>query len=387
MQYLFPQAPLIHERTLRDNTSIFDPNVSWNQISPASPLAMTADGEDSDSQQHLSRPRKFILLTAVCAVSAAHNSTSFTPTRSKLSEAFLVASRKMLILYHDADVESPDSSSGIYRILHSAALHAVGETRLSWLVLGEAIRLSQDMQVQLESSFMNLDPVEAQLRRNLCCVIYTADRSAAILNNRPLTLGEMGIQPQTSVPQITWDDTPLMDRNKSYNTEEFEHCIATGFGMIQRVWSTASDLLLELRLIQRRFAQSPNEGLTDSQVMIITKAYVDFMSVLDDTPSWFNNPETAASQTPATTHDVIGYQIQSFWVQRANIEVTFHCLRLIILKQYADCNLSSLLGVSDQSLMIILKKTEIAQDMLRVIQNAPFEALKKNGEPCVCASI
>jgi hypothetical protein len=42
-----------------------------------------------------------------------------------------------------------------------------------------------------------------------------------------------------------------------------------------------------------------------------------------------------------------------------------------------------LLGVSEQPIMLAFRKTEIAQEMLRVIQTAPFEALKVNGESCV----
>lgn len=387
MQFSFAQAPIIHEPTLRANISLLDPDLQWPSTNSVSSLAAASHKKDTESHD-LIRARSFVLLTAVCAFSIAHSPAPVTPGESKLSNAFLEASRKMLALYHDEDVGNPDSSSVIFRMLHSAAIHSVAETRLSWFVLGEAIRLVQDMQLHTETSLIGLDPLEAQLRRNVCCLLYTADRSAAILNNRPVTLGELSLEPPNLPSHRTWDDTPLMDGNKPYNTRQFEHCIATGFGMCQDVWSSASNLLLELRLVERRFAQHSNDGLPDSHVSIITKAYLEFMSVLDDAPSWFNNPDIGASQEPATlTEEVIRYQSRCFWVQHVNIQVTFHCLRLIILQKSADCNLSSLLGVSDQPLMLAFKKTEIAQDMLRMIQSAPFEALKINGEPCVCADI
>jgi hypothetical protein len=386
MQFTFIQAPTIHEPTLRANISLLDPDVQWPPSSPVSPLASVGHEKDTEIDD-LMGARSFILLTAVCAISTVLSPVPYTPEGSKLSNSFLDASRKMLALYHDRDVRNPDSSSVIFRMLHSAAIHSAGETRLSWFVLGEAIRLAQDMQLHTETSLIGLDSIEAQLRRNVCCLLYIADQSAAILNNRPLTLGELSLTPPNSPSHRTWDDTPLMDVNKPYNTRKFQHCIATGFRMCQEVWNSASNLLLELRLAQRRFAQHAEEELSDSQVSIIAKAYLEFMSVLDDAPSWFNNPDIGASQEPATlTDEGIRYQSGCFWVQRVNIQVTFHCLRLIILQKSADCNLSSLLGVSDQPLLLAFKKTEIAQDMLRVIQNAPFEALKINGEPCVLLS-
>ncbi|KAK9311935.1 hypothetical protein V1524DRAFT_466923 [Lipomyces starkeyi] len=354
MQFLFAQAPIIHEPTLRANISLLDSDVQWPPTSPVSPLATAGHKKDSEIED-LIKARSFVLLTAVCAISITHDPAPFTPKASKLSSAFLDASRKMLALYHDRDIGNPDSSSVISRMLHSAVIHSVGATRLSWFVLGEAIRLEQNMQLHSETSLAGLNPLEAQLRRNVCCLLYAADRSAAILYNRPVTRGELSLEPPDSPLHRTWDDTPLMDVDKLYNTRQFDHCIAIGFGMCLDVWKSASNLLLELRLIRRRFVQHSNEELSGSQVSIVTKAYLELMSVLDDAPSWFHDPDIGASQEPATLTD----------------------------EKSADYNLSSLLGVSDKPLMLAFKKTEIAQDMLRVIQNAPFEALKINGEPCV----
>ncbi len=383
MQFAFPQAPIVHEPTLRASVYLLDTDLEWPPTSPVS-LKEAADHERDTQRHDLDRARSIILLTAVCSISIAHNPKIFGQEAPRLTRAFLDASRSLLTLYHDRDVENPDSSSIVFRMFHSAAIHSVGATRLSWIVQGEAIRLVQDMKLYLEASLVGLEPLEAQLRRNVCCLLYTADRSAAILNNRPSTLGELCLEIPPSPSHGTWDDTPLMDIDKPYNTRQFEHCIAIGFGMCQDIWNSASNILLELRLVQRRLAQDSHEGCSDSQASVIIKGYLEFMSILDDPPPWFHNPDLGASQESAKpTNEITRYQSQCFWVQRVNIQVTFHCLRLIILQKAVDCNSSSLLGVSDQPLLLAFKKTEIAQDILKVIQHAPFEALRTNGEPCV----
>lgn len=383
MQFAFPQAPVIHEPTLRASIPLLSPDVQWPPTSPATPVA-SADHEKDVENEVISRARLFALLTAVCAFSTAYMPTPPPCEAIKLQRAFLDASRKMSALCHDEDVENPDSTSVTSRMFQSASMHSTGATRLSWFVLGEAARLVQDMQLHVETSLIGLDPFEAQLRRNICCTLFTAYRSAAILNNRPFALGDLSLETPISPTHRTWDDTPLVDVAKPYNTRDFEHCIATGFGLCQDVWNSASTLLLELALIQRRLAQFLHKGLSDAQASIITESYVEFMSVLDDPPSWFNNPDMGAPQKVAKlTDEDVRYQCRCFWVQRVNIQVTFHCLRLIILQKAADCHLLALLGVSDQPAMLAFKKTEVAQDMLKVIQDAPFEALKINGEPCV----
>lgn len=77
------------------------------------------------------------------------------------------------------------------------------------------------------------------------------------------------------------------------------------------------------------------------------------------------------------------YQRAGFWIQRINLQVTFQSLSLIILQRFLDLNLLSLLGLSSEPVMIALKKTEIAREMLLAIQTAPFEFLQINGESCV----
>jgi len=87
------------------------------------------------------------------------------------------------------------------------------------------------------------------------------------------------------------------------------------------------------------------------------------------------------------TQDVVDsnreYQRAGFWIQRINLQVTFQSLSLIVLQRFLDLKLLPLLGLSSEPVMIALKKTEIAREMLLAIQTAPFEFLQINGESCV----
>jgi hypothetical protein len=94
---------------------------------------------------------------------------------------------------------------------------------------------------------------------------------------------------------------------------------------------------------------------------------------------WYRNPVTFE----ATPNKDQVYRNRCFSAQRANLQVTYHCLKLIILDAFSGLGLSPLLGIMDDALMIMLRKIETAQDMINFLQEVPFESLQANGEPCV----
>jgi hypothetical protein len=99
--------------------------------------------------------------------------------------------------------------------------------------------------------------------------------------------------------------------------------------------------------------------------------HIDFATCLDDLPeNW--QPELLK---------VFQDQSPSQWAsltQVANLQVTYHCLRLVIAQK-----LEELGYFNEHPDTMALRKTEIARDFLRIIRDAPLWSLQVNGEPCV----
>jgi hypothetical protein len=132
----------------------------------------------------------FCLITAVCAKVAYFSPSDIFEDGADLAELFLNASRDSLKSYSDYDLENPDANSIIIRYLHSNCLHTSARRKLSWHVFGEAIRLTQLLRLQDESSLENLPPIEAELRRRAFWLLYTGDKSLSMLTNMPITMHE-----------------------------------------------------------------------------------------------------------------------------------------------------------------------------------------------------
>ncbi|KAG5659695.1 hypothetical protein KAF25_002254 [Fusarium avenaceum] len=366
-EYLYPLTPLVHEPSLRDSLSCFTQFPISDSFNGAGILELWPE-------------TTFTLITAVCAEAAFLLPKDLFPEGQSVADIFLNASRACLNQYLEAELENPNANSITIRYFHSNCLHAAGKPKYSWHIFGEATRLAQVMQLNLETSLEGLQPVEAELRRRAFWIVYMGDKSAAILNNRPITIHKFSFESgiTTAYPSGIEDEAPVLSPgNLVTNSEVVRITCIEGFNANLRLWQNASDLLLELRLIQDRAQQ--DLGLTSLQPLItanekdhLDALYVRFITCLDDLPPYLQ------SYTFAALADGSKETTKQFLIQCANLQVSIHCLRMVITQKLENLPYyKSDIGHSD------LRKTEIARDMLRVIQEAPFWSLQVNGEPYV----
>lgn len=378
-EYLYPLTPLLHEPSLRDALSFFttQPPTTTPGFSPFSP-----GGGSSTTRLDAA----FTLITAVCAETAFLLPKNLFPEGSAVADTFLQASRNCLNGYLEADLESPNANSIAIRYFHSNCVHAAGKPKYSWHIFGEATRLAQVMQLNEESSFEGLSPLEAELRRRMFWICFMGDKSASILNNRPITIHKFSFEAgiTTAYPTGIEDESSVVFSPNSAITvlDSNRKTFIDGFNANLRLWQAASDLLLEMRLL--RNAREQNLGLEGHTPLLITEdrnrldsLYIQFVTCLDDLP-----PYLQSYTFPSVTDDGTGNtQKNQFIIQRANLQISFHCLRMVITQKFEDLGYYGL-GTEQAD----LRKTEIARDMLSVLREAPFWVMQVNGEPYVSDS-
>lgn len=364
-EYLYPLTPLIHEPSFRDNLAYFVPSSRTPHLEKCADSAFT-------------------LITAVCAEAAFLLPKDIFPNGGIVADAFLQASRSCLADYLETDLESPNASSITIRYFHSNCVHASGKPKFSWHIFGEATRLAQVMRLHDEASYDGLYPIEAEMRRRVFWIVYMGDKSAAILNNRPITMHkysyERGVT--TRYPSGIEEETQTPISPNSVHSNEpastKRQKLILGFNANIRLWGAASDLLLALRIIEdasrpRTSEDGPLDTLTPLQRETIDPLYIAFITSLDDLPP-FLRPRSHISRTIVAETS----QSSQFLIQCANLQVSMHCLRMVIVQKFE--HLSYLTAGVEQT---DLQKTEIVKDALRVIQEIPFWALQVNGEPSV----
>ncbi|KIM93829.1 hypothetical protein OIDMADRAFT_137063 [Oidiodendron maius Zn] len=329
----------------------------------------------------------FTLITSLCAVAAIIIPSTGFLQDPRIAEIFYHASKRSLNLYRAEDLKHPTSTSIAIRYFHSGYRHAAGIRPRLWHDLEDAIRLMQAMRLYDEVSYRNMDYIESQLCRRLFWIIFTADKSAGILNNHPIALGgELfeGVKPAEYSKDL--DDQP------SFPTQELGGAtlsILAGFNFNNDLWRAAYSVLAHIESLRNRFAhhetgddQASNiPGLEDFSRL--TELYITFEASLNSLHPSLGAYHTL-SLSPSTFHfgqNTDGEPLpRALAVQRTNLHVSFQCLRLVIINAFASTNgQSRVLGSS----ALLLQKIGIAKEMLYIVHSSSLETLRLNGESCV----
>lgn len=391
-------TPLVHEPSLREGLSVFlahpsnAPRTVIDRVGDALPALNPPSWPGIDVVGPLPggetvgcwHDATFTLITAVCAEAAFLLPKDLFPEGETVADLFLQASRDCLNSYLEADLESPNANSITIRYFHSNCVHAAGKPKYSWHIFGEATRLAQVMRLYDETSLEGLPPVEAELRRRAFWIVYMGDKSAAILNNRPITMHKYSFETGITTAYPTGiDNRPASMGAASEGTtppDTHGRNFIAGFNANLKLWQAASDLLIQVRLFQDQkkvefsAANPPSHVLTESERQHLDSLFVQFITCMDDLPPYLQSytfASVASSAAPMT-------EAKQFVIQCANLQVSFHCLRMVITQKFEDI---AFLGPGAEQ--ADLRKTEIVRDMLRVMHEAPFWSLQVNGEPYV----
>ncbi|KAM0268901.1 hypothetical protein ACHAQH_009874 [Verticillium albo-atrum] len=378
MQYSYPLIPIVQPTNLIASIALLSrpllPDESTPQGSHPSGLSMKS----------LEELKAFTLLTALCASICAGPSPGIICRREDpaLPRCFLRASRDMFAHFEERDIEHPNSSSLVIRMLQSSTFHCLGKTHFALYLLGNAHQLALLMRLYDERSFDDMGQPEAAIMRATVWALFVADKSASVLNGVPSMIQEVCLHDPITLAYEREGDTGLLSPDTPLFICSYESRLQAGFTLCNRLWITGADIILDLKVLARMYRRSgvtTEVQLLDAPASGIMQAYMTFCAILDSLPPWLADPESHVTPTPAAT----AFQKLAFWSQKANLVVSFHCLRLIILRRAESHGFCHLLGLINDEGMLALRKTEIAGDLVAAATALPFEALRANSEPCV----
>lgn len=345
---------------------------------------VASSGEAESQGVTLDDMRSYSLITALCAQMYCRTPGETHPREHQsLAHLFLACSRGMLLIFEDMDVSQPGFYSPLIRIAHASAMHWMGKNRMSRFLLGQGLRLTLDMRMFEEASFEGLDHQQAQLRRNLFWIMYSADKSLAMLNNLPPTLYDRLTDPARL--ELNQDGSPvrLLDGLTEARYQPSYECqLRHGFDLSNNQWLLAGDIFRDLDLLHRlaKGSASQNDGLSALK-KDVTSSYTAFCSLLDSTPPWLSDPESHSAD--GQDEDVTKSQRQGFWSQHANLIVTYHCLKLILMVKALKLGFPGLLGLADDEDLLALRNTEVAGELVGDTAKIPLQAFRANGEAMV----
>jgi hypothetical protein len=119
----------------------------------------------------------------------------------------------------------------------------------------------------------------------------------------------------------------------------------------------------------------PYPRLTPADHRTLSDDYVRFATCIDDLPPYLlpDSAALSAGDVDSTHH--------KFAAQIVDLQITYHSLKMHLTRNLEEMGYFSWVGGYKE--MLVLRKTEIARDMVRFLQAVPFWTLQINGEPCV----
>lgn len=370
IQYMFPTCPVIHESTYRSIVGRFFTEGH---------SALTCLSLPPPKFTELSHKKEFALITGLCAAVASTMSEPLMPHQHPLTRAFLNASRAMLHLYCDYDVEYPDSSSLLIRLWHSSGLqNSTGKAGAAWHSLGEATLLAQKLRLYEESTFTRYLPIESQTLRAIFWQLFSSDKSAASFEDRPVVLHPSLFCHDVTVQHLEPQNVRLLDIYQDQGHPGFEDRLLAGFNFKCRVWTLGENLIHQIKF----YSQQKTTGSSNikAEMERLTATYLRFTGLLDDIPQWLQSFEDDSSSSATALPD---QHRTSFWIQRSNIIASYHCLELLALQRCIEYGTLKDMGLSDKPLPISIRKLEIARNFVGELHLAPFVCLKVQGEASV----
>ena len=381
MQYHFPNLPIVFESTLRAHASLLQPLPPDDDVAPPNPLY------SSDPSIQLASMKGFALISAMCASITSVMPSSLIPEKHLLSLPFLHASRDMLRVYEDYDLEFPDSSSLIVRQWHSVALqNTTGKTGSAWHHHGEATLLARRLRLYDEGALSCIrGSRESQLLRASFWQLYLTDVAAIATDTRaPLLIESLFDGNGLTLLERGEREEALLDHSRSCNQGSLEDRVIVGNHFKIRLWVLAASIIQDIKTYgkhQRGGSVDRSSALQEAAGPThLVEAYLAFTGFIDDLPPWLQRPDTAPD---SADEKVCAYQRTCYWAQRCSIVSAFHCLKLIILQCCVEFDMPAIMGFSSHAISLAMKKIEIAHDFLQDLQTVPFLCLKVQGEPAV----
>ena len=263
-----------------------------------------------------------------------------------------------------------------------------------------------------------MSDVESEFCRRVFLLLFVGDKSASILSNHPVVIGKFALDGGITVPyphslgevdSVTCPELDPVDDDLD---------VLTGFNLNYELWSSVYALLLEIESLRERFLSRP--GFESSQryatladVSQLIERYLDFQTSLDALPRGLQAHPTFFISTSS-----FGFQenvntnrgLKALAIQRANLQISFQCLRMVVLhampaladsmsQLWSKSNRDSALSMKidpavfesakeiqlriGESPALLLQKINIAESMLHIVCSCELDDLRINGESCV----
>jgi hypothetical protein len=271
--------------------------------------------------------------------------------------------------------------------LSSAIQIATGSRGVAFHILNEACLIAMRMHLYDESAVQGQDPVEETILRNAFWQLYVCDKTVLVVKGRPVTIheplfeSELTLQIRSQRPVSLFDHGHSTDNN--INAGVLEDCLLDGFHVIRRLWTMAARVIQAVESTRERSWDAyPHPRESSNRAAQLSEAYFEMITLTNNPPLWtqsvLDSPRSSSGPTSMDKHlsDILQRQ-------RTSYLITLHSIKVFVLSAVIEGNMTEIIGLSTEPLVLAMRQVEQAQDFLNVLESVPFLHLQAEGEQCV----
>jgi hypothetical protein len=331
-----------------------------------------------NEQERIGSLRSLTLLTALCAAVTYVLPESLLPNKHLTAPLFLRAARETLRIYEDYDLQHPDSSSLSIRLFLSSAIQiAKGMQGVAFHILSEAGLIAMRMGLYDESSLEGREPIEETLLRNAFWQLYVCDKTAFVMKTRPVTIHESLFTTELTLKTHSQNSVLLFEVGGESSGTGLEGCLLEGFHVIRRLWAMAARVIQAMESNSKRTwdAHADMQACREN-IAQLSEAYFEMITLTN----WTQSP---GESSPGVSPDADQHLPRILQRQRTSYLISLHCIKIFVLNTATQCNMTEVMGLSAEPLVLAMRQIELAQDFLNVLETVPFLHLQAEGEHCV----
>jgi hypothetical protein len=322
------------------------------------------------------------MLTALCAAVIHVVPEESVSNKHLTGPLFLRASRSLLKIYEDYDLEHTDSSSMSIRLFHSTAIQSsTGSQQLAFHVLNEAGLIAMRMRLYDETSLQGLEPLEENLRRNAFWQLYVCDKTAMVMKGRPVTIHEALFDTELSLSTKSQNPIALFNHGENPNGTVIEARLLDGFHLVRRLWAMAARLIHQMELSTRNGSIRAAGSMYEcDDRKSLSEAYFEMITLANDSSPWARFPTDASIDASESAEE---HAFDILYRQRTSFLITVHSIKIFVMRCAILSGMPEVLGLSAEPQSLAMRQVELAQGLLSFLESVPFIHLRTEGEHCV----
>ncbi|KAJ9414770.1 hypothetical protein QL093DRAFT_2569515 [Fusarium oxysporum] len=220
------------------------------------------------------------------------------------------------------------------------------------------------MRLYNKTSLQGPDPIEQILLRNAFWQLYVCDKTALVIKTRPVLIHEPHLDTVLTLEAHSRHPVPLFDHGVEADGARIKDSLLGGSYVIRRLWALAPRVIQGIELHSKRNL----DPFTDMEayhgrIANLSEAYFEMITLTNNHP--------------------VLHLFEILQRQRTSYLISLYTIKVIVLHLVIEYNMTDVIGLSSEPLILAMRQIELAQDFLNALESALFLHLQTDREHCM----